>query len=326
MSFPTAPAISLVVAAVGSGLALVYARRAGIIDVPNPRSSHTIPTPRGGGIAIVAAVATAFALFIRPPASPTVFASLGLTLLALSAVGWLDDKGGVRVSIRLAVHIACGVAVAALAHSAARMTGWIVIPWLLWWVIWTAASINIVNFMDGIDGMIASQGIVYGVFLSALVPARTPGEQFGLVIAAASFGFLVWNWPPAKIFMGDVGSGPLGFFLVIAAALALPNAPTPLIFLPLFPLYLDALVTLLRRLGRGEPLTSAHKEHLYQRIANARGAHCSVTLAYAFAASVGAAVSIRMHGASSSIMWTAIAIYLGLVASAWFVANRWVNE
>src|SRR5205823_4265605 len=123
--------------------------------------------------------------------------------------------------MRLPSHLVCGCAVAVLVNAIAPMPGIINIAWLAWWIFWSTASINIVNFMDGIDGMVASQGGVYGLFLFALVHSDLPGSRFGLILAGACLGFLMWNWAPAKIFMGDVGSGPLGLLLVIGGALAL---------------------------------------------------------------------------------------------------------
>jgi UDP-N-acetylmuramyl pentapeptide phosphotransferase/UDP-N-acetylglucosamine-1-phosphate transferase len=186
---------------------------------------------------------------------------------------------------------------------------------------WTAASINIVNFMDGIDGMVACQGIVYGIFLYALLPPDIFGSRFGLLLAAACFGFLLWNWAPAKMFMGDVGSGPLGLFFVIGGALALAGARTALVFLPLFPLYLDALVTLIRRFHRHEKLTDAHRSHLYQRMANGGLGHALVTSAYAFAATAGALVALSVRGVSTAQMALAVILYCIAVTLAWKLAD-----
>src|SRR5205823_5721319 len=147
---------------------------------------------------------------------------------------WLDDRRRMSIAVRLPLHLLCGLAVAFLVNQAAPMPGILNLAWLAWWIFWTAASINIVNFMDGIDGMVASQGVVYGIFLYGLAPTHLPG-RFGLVLASACLGFLVWNWAPSKIFMGDVGSGPLGLLFIIGGTLALEDAPSVLVFLPLFP-------------------------------------------------------------------------------------------
>ena len=315
--------LGFALSAVGVVLALVYARRAGLVDVPNDRSSHRIPTPRGGGIAIVTAVVAVFASRLPHLAdgADEVFAVLGTALAGLSLIGWLDDTRRVPVGLRLSVHIACGCAVALLVNTIAPVPGPLNIFWLAWWIFWTAASINIVNFMDGIDGMVAAQGVVYGIFLFALLPDRAPGSRFGLILAAACFGFLLWNWAPAKMFLGDVGSGPLGLFFVIGGALALQSLPAALVFLPLFPLFFDALVTLLRRLRRGEPLTIAHRSHLYQRLANSGYGHALVTAAYALSAAIGAVIAVTVRDSSSAMMAVAILLYCLAIAIAWNLAD-----
>jgi UDP-N-acetylmuramyl pentapeptide phosphotransferase/UDP-N-acetylglucosamine-1-phosphate transferase len=229
----------------------------------------------------------------------------------------MDDRGSIRVGLRLGVHLACGLAVAFLVNEIAPLPGVLNIAWLAWWVFWTVASINIVNFTDGLDGMIASQGIVYGIFLFALLSGSTLGGSFGLILAAACLGFLMWNWSPAKMFMGDVGSGPLGLFFVIGGALALEGAPAALVFLPLFPLFLDALLTVLIRFRRGEKLTNAHRSHLYQRLANGGYGHARVATIYALTASIGAVVALSLKDASPWRTTAAILLYVFLVLIGW---------
>jgi Fuc2NAc and GlcNAc transferase len=312
-------AIAFLISVAGVGLALRYARRAGLLDVPNYRSSHSIPTPRGGGIALVGSVLLvgAYEAAQTGGLSRLVLLVLMGAIAALAFIGWMDDRGSLCVGLRLSVHILCGVAVGLLVNEIAPLPGALNIVWLAWWVFWTVASINIVNFMDGIDGMVAAQGVVYGTFLFALVSGSTLGGRFGLVLAAACLGFLVWNWSPAKMFMGDVGSGPLGLFFVIGGALALAEAPAALVFLPLFALFLDALVTVVVRYRRREKLTDAHRSHLYQRLANGGYGHARVSSIYAFAAGIGAVGALWVTGASASRITVAILVYVVSVLIAW---------
>jgi len=247
---------------------------------------------------------------------PVVLVLMG-AVAALALVGWMDDRGTIRIGTRLGVHLLCGFAVALLVNEIAPLPGLLNTAWLAWWVFWTVASINIVNFMDGVDGMIAAQGIVYGIFLFTLLPGPAMGGRFGLILAAACLGFLIWNWSPAKMFMGDVGSGPLGLFFVIGGALALEGAPAPLVFLPLFPLFLDALLTMLIRVRRGERLTDAHRSHLYQRLANGGYGHARVTSIYALAASIGSIVALWVKDASTSRIAEAIFVYLLVILAGW---------
>jgi UDP-N-acetylmuramyl pentapeptide phosphotransferase/UDP-N-acetylglucosamine-1-phosphate transferase len=225
------------------------------------------------------------------------------------------------VRARLIVHVACGIAVALFVNQLAPVPGPLNLAWLAWWLFWTVSSINIVNFMDGIDGMVACQGIVYGIFLFAISPANHSSACFGLTLAASCFGFLMWNWAPAKIFLGDVGSGPLGLFFVIGGELALESAPAIVIFLPLFPLYFDALVTLVRRFRREEKLTAAHRSHLYQRLANGGAGHALVTSFYALAGSLGALIGLTIRNASTARISVAIIAYCLVIAIAWKVAD-----
>jgi Fuc2NAc and GlcNAc transferase len=163
---------------------------------------------------------------------------------------------------------------------------------------------------------------VYGVFLFVLLPTDNFGSKFGLVVAAACCGFLVWNWEPAKLFMGDVGSGPLGLLFVIGGALALANARSVVVFLPLFPLFLDALLTLILRFRRGERVTDAHRAHLYQRVVSSGVRHSVVSSVYALAAAIGAFVAVAVNRAQ--VGWTAFAIsaYVLAVTLAW----KWADE
>jgi Fuc2NAc and GlcNAc transferase len=309
---------------IGGGLALLYARRAGLFDIPNHRSSHSVPTPRGGGIALVLSVllVTAYELTRNETRSRWQFVLLLTVTLALVWVGWLDDRRSTRVGLRLCVHIACGLAVALLLADTAPLPGLLNLGWLAWWVFWTVASINIVNFMDGIDGLVASQGVVYGAYLYFLLSEVTVGRAFGLILAAACLGFLVWNWSPAKMFMGDVGSGPLGLYFVIGGMLAVGHARISLIFLPLFPLFLDALVTIFIRFRRGEKLTDPHRAHLYQRLANGGYGHARVSLIYAVAATSGGVIALSVRNAPVTYVKGAVMIYLAFVVLGWKVLHH----
>jgi UDP-N-acetylmuramyl pentapeptide phosphotransferase/UDP-N-acetylglucosamine-1-phosphate transferase len=314
---------AFVLSTLGVGLTLLYARRIGLLDVPNERSSHSRPTPRGGGIALVIAVLviTAVELTQLGSKNSSLFAFLAATLFLLAVVGWLDDRGSLPIAVRLPAQIACGIAVAFLVNEIAPFPVPLNILWLAWWAFWTVASINIVNFMDGIDGMVASQGLVYGLFLFAAVPGGLIGSQFGLILAGACAGLLLWNWAPAKIFMGDVGSGPLGLFFVIGGALALEGMYAALVFLPLFPLFFDALITIILRARHGERLTDAHRSHLYQRLANSGYGHALVTSIYALAAAIGAVIALFARGNSGTRMAFAISVYVVAIGCGWKILD-----
>ena len=276
--------------AVLAGLVRRYALTHSVVDVPNERSSHARPTPRGGGLAIVAialaAVATLAATGQMTPRTALALAGGGL-LIAL--VGWVDDKRDLRASVRIAAHTAAAAwAVAWLGGmppltvgtgAVARGTGGALLA--IRGIVW---GTNLYNFMDGIDGLAAVEAVVVGTTGALLLASRHSSlGLLGLVLAAAAAGFLTWNWPPARLFMGDVGSGFLGFaFAVIGVAGENDGVmPALLWILLLGPFFADATITLLRRMRRGERWYAAHRSHAYQRAVQAGRSHGQVTAAVA---------------------------------------------
>lgn len=276
-------------AAIGTGLVRTYALRIALLDQPNARSSHTVATARGGGVAIVVSVllaASVWALLAPTVVLPT---SMLLAAALVALVGWIDDHQPLSASKRLLVQ---GLAAAWVVHASAGMpdiplfghlwhSGLVgyVIAWLF--LVW---SLNLFNFMDGIDGIASSQAIT--VCLGAAICHILIGVPVGVApvaifVAAASFGFLLWNWSPARIFMGDAGSGFLGFFI---AALSLQAALSDgrlfwcwIVMMAVF--NVDATLTLLRRLFNGERVFDAHRSHAYQQASRHWRAHRPITLA-----------------------------------------------
>jgi UDP-N-acetylmuramyl pentapeptide phosphotransferase/UDP-N-acetylglucosamine-1-phosphate transferase len=307
------------------GLALWHSKRTGVIDVPNSRSSHQVATPRGGGVGLVlstALVLAAQAYRLRLPYGPELVL-VGIALGALSFIGWRDDRGLAPMKLRFAIQIAAAIALAALVNVVVPIEGWKNLLWLVAWAFWTLSAINVFNFMDGIDGMIATQGVIFGLYVSVLTQPTSLAGLGGLVLACSSLGFLVWNWAPAKIFMGDVGSAPLGFFIVIVGALATSERLTPiLIFLPLAPLFFDATATLFYRWRRGAVLTTPHRSHLYQRMANDGWGHGVVTAFYGLAAILGGIIGLASRVTSATIIYSAIVIYLVIIVFMWTFLNR----
>jgi Fuc2NAc and GlcNAc transferase len=268
-----------------------YLLRRKVLDIPNGRSSHSLPTPRGGGLSIVVVFLGIVLWFAH---RGDISASLGSALiwggLAVAGVGFLDDHFPVPPRVRLLVHFAAaGWALWKLNGMGPLHLGSIIWDW--GWVgqllalvslVW---MINLYNFMDGIDG-IAGVEAVCASGLGGLVLAWSGLAglaEAALVLAGASAGFLAWNWPPAKIFMGDVGSGFLGFVfgvLAIASAKERPWMLWPwLILLSIF--IVDSIVTLLRRLLTGARWYQAHCSHAYQHAARRWGSHSKVTLTIA---------------------------------------------
>ena len=262
-----------------------------LLDVPNERSSHAIPTPRGGGVAIVATMFPAIALKNTFGDLPL---ALTLSLLAggafIAGIGWVDDHRSVPALVRLIIHF---LAVALCAWSLGSLppihfgvaTLDLGIAGTVCAVVFLVWFLNLYNFMDGIDGIAGVEAISVagGAAWLLAIRAGDPSMIWLLVaLASAVGGFLVWNWPPARIFMGDAGSGFIGFALgAIAWATVVAGQLSIWVWMILAGAFVvDATVTLLRRWKRGERLQEAHRSHAYQRLSRRFGSHAIVTLGF----------------------------------------------
>lgn len=274
---------SLAFTAVATGLLRSYALRRNILDMPNDRSSHRIPTPRGGGGSfVVATIGGCIVLLFLGRAERAIVdvVAVGGGLVAL--VGWLDDRGGLRRRYRFAVHLLaaawalwCIPCPRSISFGVAGMQwGWMGCVFFFCALVW---MINSYNFMDGIDGLAGWEAVTVCSAGALLFMNETPGPA--LATAAATAGFLVWNWPKAKIFMGDVGSGFLGYMIGVCW-LASADSTSGFWGWPiLLGVFLtDATLTLLLRMYRGENWRDSHRSHAYQVTAQRLG-HVRVTLA-----------------------------------------------
>lgn len=280
----------------GASLALTcglrrYALARRLMDVPNARSSHSVPTPRGGGVAIVVSFLLALPLLATLNSVPwTVAWALSGAGALVALIGFLDDHGHIAARWRLLAHfVGAGWALACLGGApplvlfgATLKLGWLGFGLAAVYLVWL---LNLYNFMDGIDGIASVEAIcvcVGGAALYAMV-GKVSLAVPPLLLAAAVTGFLYWNFPPARIFMGDAGSGFLGIVLGILSLQAGWVAPeffwSWLILLGVF--VIDATFTLLRRLLRGDKVYEAHRSHAYQYASRHFGRHLPVTLAVA---------------------------------------------
>ncbi|HDS1698996.1 MULTISPECIES: glycosyltransferase family 4 protein [Pseudomonas] len=266
-----------------------YALAKNIIDVPNARSSHSIPTPRGGGVSIVVAFLSALAVMAFQPEGQTdALVALGGAGAVIAALGFMDDHGHIAARWRLLGHFAAAIWILYWLGGlpALQVFGW----WLdLGWAgavlaaIYLVWLLNLYNFMDGIDGIASVEAITVCLGASLLYWLSGQGGMTALplLLAAAVAGFLFWNFPPAKIFMGDAGSGFLGIILgglsLQAAWLSSQLFWCWLILLGVF--IVDASYTLVRRLLRGDKVYEAHRSHAYQFASRRHGRHLPVTLA-----------------------------------------------
>lgn len=283
--------LATLLAAVLTGALRHYALARSLMDIPNERSSHSVATPRGGGVAIVLTFLVALPLLGYLGLLPwsSVWATFGAGAL-VAAIGFADDHGHIPARWRLVAHFTGAVWVLVwlgglpehVLPGLPGQYGWLLSVVAVFGLVWL---LNLYNFMDGIDGIASVEAIAVclgGALLYYLVGA-TQAMAAPLVLAATVLGFLLWNFPPARIFMGDAGSGFLG---IVLGALALQASwhdakllPAWLILLGVF--IVDASWTLARRLLRGEKIYLAHRSHAYQYASRKAGRHLPVTLGVA---------------------------------------------
>jgi Fuc2NAc and GlcNAc transferase len=264
-----------------------YALARSLLDVPNHRSSHSVPTPRGGGVAIAAVAILGIVLTAGPGwIEPRLAVALLGGGVFIAGIGWVDDHRGMGARVRFMVHLIGALWAVAwlgglpqLELGFARVPlGVIGFPLAVVGVVWFT---NLYNFMDGIDGLAAGEALTVGIAggLLLLGVGASGLALLSFLFAASSAGFLVWNWAPAKIFMGDVGSGLLGFIFAVLALASERNGAVPLLaWALLFGVFIfDATATLTRRFLRREPWYEAHRDHAYQRAVRAGWSHARVT-------------------------------------------------
>jgi Fuc2NAc and GlcNAc transferase len=320
------------VAVVALGLALAstpvlrtLARRFGLVDRPNQRSSHATLVPRAGGAAVAASVFGG--LLIAPGFWQGGAAAVLWGSLALAAVGLLDDRFGLSAAVRIAAQIGVAALVVARVGALERLPfpapfdlplGALGAPFA---VLWIVAVVNFFNFLDGIDGLATLQAGITAVGI-ALASWESSAVLLAAALAGAALGFLPFNWSPASIFLGDVGSYFIGGLLAALPLTAGPGARASAMLLVALSLWLflaDASFTLLRRAGRGARVWEAHREHAYQRLAGRFG-HAPVTLGLAFASLLLTAIALAAWRTGAG--WAALAVALALFAGESLLARR----
>ena len=306
-----------------------------VLDLPSDRGLHAHPTPRGGGIVIVlfsiAAMAAVWGT-LRTRQSTTFALVVGGALLVAVVSLW-DDIRRRPVAVRLAAHIlGAGMAAVGIGRLEALdlgalgtvRLGWLGLTFTLFWIV---GLTNAYNFMDGIDGIAGAQAFVAGLGWFFLVEADPTVRAAGLVLAASNLGFLLHNWPPAKIFMGDVGSAFVGYILAVMTIIASRNDARFAVvgLLLVWPFVFDTTFTFFRRLVRGENVLVAHRSHLYQRLVIAGLSHRFVTLLYAALAAFGGGLArIWLNGGQANSL-AAIGGVIGAGGGLWgFV--RWAER
>ncbi|MDR7070562.1 UDP-N-acetylmuramyl pentapeptide phosphotransferase/UDP-N-acetylglucosamine-1-phosphate transferase [Pseudoxanthomonas japonensis] len=305
-------------AAVGTWLARRYALRGNLLDQPGERRSHQVPTPRGGGIAIVVVVVAAGLFLVSQQARlDALWMGFLPGLLIVAAIGWWDDHRPLSPWSRLAVQ-----AVAALMLAAGA--GWQSGQWLPALLSFGTAMVlvNVWNFMDGINGLASSQAALSALAYAGLLTGEW--RWLALALFAACLGFLPFNFPKARIFLGDVGSGALGYALagLLAAALvALPPAKITLALLPFCAFLVDAGFTLTGRILRGERWWTPHVGHLYQAGARRVG-HARVTLVYMAFGGVSLLLINVLSSEALVVTGSAAMVMYGVGGVLWFWLRR----
>ncbi len=300
---------------VGTGALLPFLRARAIFDHPNERSSHEIPTPKGGGIVIIGIVATAWvATGLYFQSSVFLTWAVPAAALVLAGLSWIDDLRGLPPVVRLVAQIAAVSAVLIFRPEPALIfQGFLpgILDTVLAGVFWVW-FINLFNFMDGIDGITGIEALVIGVGIGLIGDGAI--ALLGFAIAGAALGFLKWNWHPAKVFMGDVGSVPLGFLLGwLLLDLAGDGHWAGALILPAYYLA-DATITLSRRALKGEKVWQAHRQHFYQQAIQHGLSHSTVSAGVAVVGVLLINLSwFAEHGRALSSLIVAAALTLGFL-------------
>ena len=328
--WPGLALVVFVVTAVLVDVMILLATRMRLVDVPSGRSAHSLPTARGGGMPLVLTCCLAStSVCLRWPtyAFPV---TLGVILpsLAIAIVGFWDDLRPLRATLRLVVQIAVAVGIVAVLGPVRGLflpgMPFVDFGWLAWplSVVWVVGFINAYNFMDGSDGMAAlgAVAVAAGFVGISYWDGDFPVVLLAAFVGAAAAGFLVFNWPPARVFMGDVGSAFLGTFFS-ALTLFDVTGSTEIVFLPLalaaWPYIYDPLVSVIRRVWNGHNPLVPHREFLFHRLVRSGVSHAAVAVLYALLSGAGAIVGWFMLSDTLAVdvrQWLPL-IVVGLAAA-----------
>jgi UDP-N-acetylmuramyl pentapeptide phosphotransferase/UDP-N-acetylglucosamine-1-phosphate transferase len=284
-----------------------------VMDTPNQRSSHVVPTPRGGGIAVV--VAMAIGLVLAGAVWEPIGSAVLVVLLAMALLGFTEDVRGLPPMTRLAIQFVVALATSVVVGVP---LGWITLS-----TVFLVGYVNVFNFMDGVNGIsglnAAVTGLVYAWLGSGQGSAAATAAS--LVLAAAALGFLPWNMPRARVFLGDVGSYAIGGAVAaLGLGLLVLGAPWVLVVAPLSLYLVDTGVTLARRVAAGEPVLEAHRNHTYQRLVDCGFSHSAVAATTAILALVSSWLAweaMRVTGSTLAALIPLIVVagvYLALPA------------
>lgn len=314
------------------GAMAAFAQHQGLVDTPGVRSSHKAPTPTGAGLAMILAlwlVSLSYPLlFGAAPATlwPGWFTWLLAPASLLCLVGFVDDRHPLSARLRLVVQAIAACVLLWGVHESLVNAAWVFVPGLLA-LVWT---MNAYNFMDGSNGMAGMQGLFSGAVLSlCLVLGGAP--ELGLAAAAIAgvcAGFVPWNAPRARIFMGDAGSVPLGFLFAALALVAYARGVLllPVALLLLIAFHMDAGLTLLTRIRNKERWYTAHRGHVYQRLLDHGWTHGQVLLLYSAVNGFVVAPAMVLGTLNSNWSWAIFGVVTAVLAMCWYTVSLKLRE
>lgn len=312
----TVPLVAFLIACSATWLLIPVLRRAHVVDVPNPRSSHLTATPRGGGLGVLAGVAGG--VLVAGAQEPQVVVVLGAGLLA-GILGFVDDVWSLAVSVRLLAQAVLGLVVALWLASQHLGNAELIGVGGVIGAVWLVGYVNAFNFMDGINGISGLSAVVAGGWFAWL------GQHYhqpavavlGLALAGASAGFLPWNLPKARVFLGDVGSYGIGMVVASTSLVGILNGiPLWVSAAPLAIYLTDTAWALTKRLLRGDSWREAHREHVYQRLVDTGWSHTAGAILVALAALLLAVTSAVLPVGWFGVCTLAVVLaYLGLPAA-----------
>ena len=304
-----------------------------LLDRPNHRSSHVVPTPRLGGLGVAVCLLVALAWLAGTPMATAAQAGRLRTLAAIgmvvSLVSLLDDLRSLGAPLRLLVHLCAAGALVHLGGGTPVIeTGSLVLHpppvlGLALTVLWIAWFINAFNFMDGSDGIAGMQAAVAGLgwMVFGWLASDAALAMAGAILVGTMTGFLVHNWSPARIFLGDAGSALLGFLLATVPWVVGSPSWWPASVLVVWPFLFDTTITLIRRVWHRERVWQAHRSHLYQRLIVGGWSHRSVALLYAAFALIGVAAALSLQATAPVLPMTAAAVIVVAAGALWRTAQ-----
>lgn len=318
---------ALAVALLITPVVIAVLRRLSVLDVPNARSSHRQPTVRGGGAGV--AIAAVVGVSVAPAWSGSNRLGLLLAGIGFGLVGLAEDLIGIPPLPRFGLQLVAGAAaMSALLSGLTGPTAWRVF-FVAGVLLWLVGYVNAFNFMDGINGISVAQVVVAGVAWYAIGTSEgvQPLAGGGLIVAGAALGFAPYNFPNARVFLGDVGSYFLGAWLAALAVIGVrAGLPPEAVLAPLALYTADTAVTLVKRMARHEPWHLPHRDHTYQRLVRLGWSHPTTTLVVSCflaassalgAVSLGDSLALRI-GADVAL----VALLAGYLALPWIITRR----